>query len=132
MTRPCRLLRLSLAALPERRELRQSGDLRLHSRPLAAEEIPYRCGKAGIGDPVGAPGGRRHIAALDFVLALGARLDPGQLVPDGVVDRLVIAGLEVEEPVLAKTAPMAAIERISPSQVERAGDIVAVLLRQDQ
>ena len=108
-----RLVRLALAALPERRELRQAGDLRLHAGPLAAEEILHRRGKAGIGDPVGAPGGRGQVAALDLVLALGARLDPRQLVPDRVVDGLIVAGLEVQEPVLAETAPMAAIERIA-------------------
>ena len=46
---------------------------------------------------MGAVGGGRQVAALDLVLALGAGLDPLETVADGVVDGLVVAGLEVQE-----------------------------------
>ena len=42
-------------------------------------------------------GGDRQIAARELVLALGAGLDAGELVLDGVLDRLVVAELEMQE-----------------------------------
>ena len=65
---------------------------------------------AGSRIQVGAVGGRRHVAALDLVLALGAGLDPPEAVADRVVDGLVVAGLEMQELEAAHAAPIAAVE----------------------
>ena len=54
--------------------------------------------------------------------ALRPRLDAGEAQPDGGVDRLIIAQLEVEERLLHHRPPVAPVERIAPDEVERAGD----------
>src|SRR3546814_10270486 len=68
-----------------------------HGAALAPQELLDRAAVAGIGQPMGAVGGRRQVAALDLVLALGTGLDAREAVGDGIVDGLVVAGLEVQE-----------------------------------
>ena len=46
------------------------------------------------------------------MVALRARLDPRQAVLDGVVDRLVVAGLEMQEGMAFQAPPVAAVERV--------------------
>ena len=91
-----------------------------------------RVAEARIGDPVRAQGADRNIAALQLVRALGAGLDPGEAVADGVVYRLVVAGLEMEEPVVALAAPVAAVKGVVAPEVEGAADQPPVLLGDDQ
>ena len=81
-------------------------------------------------DPVGA-GGPGQVAALDLVLALRAGLD-AQAAFDREVDGAVVAELEMQEGRVDDGAPVAAVERLSPQQVERAGDRLAILLRHHQ
>jgi len=47
---------------------------------------------------------------------------------DGVVDRLIVAGFEVQEGVAFQAAPVAAVERVVALEVERAADGTAVRL----
>ena len=47
------------------------------------------------------------------MLALGAGLDAGELVLDGVLDGLVVAELEMQERVVLDRAPVAAEQRIA-------------------
>ena len=61
---------------------------------------------------MGRIGGDRHIAARELVFALRAGLDHRELVGDRIVDRLVIADLEMQERVMLDRAPMAAVERV--------------------
>src|SRR6266850_1392380 len=101
-----------LVLLPERRVLLQPLDLLFDRRPFALEIIVDGAAESGIDDPMRREGRHRHVAALDLVIALRARLDPLQAVRDGVVDGLVVAGLEMQEGVALQAAPVAAVERI--------------------
>src|SRR5882672_11088180 len=101
-----------LVFLPERRVLHQPFDLALDGRALLLEEVVDGAAEAAVDDPVGREGRDRKIAALNLVVALGAGLDALQAVGDGVVDRLVVAGLEVQEGVALQAAPIAAVERV--------------------
>ena len=91
----------------------RSGDLALDRVAFALDEIVDGAAEAGIGDAVRGVGGHRQVAALDLVLALGAGLDPLQPMRDGVVDGLVVAGLEMQEAVILGAAPVAAVERVA-------------------
>src|SRR3979409_2291081 len=94
------VLRQPLLPLAEWRRFRQLLARRRHIGALALEEILDRAPQPGIDDVVRGIGGGRQVAARDLVLALGAGLDPAELVLDGVLDRLVIAELEMQKRVL--------------------------------
>ena len=64
----------------------------------------------------------RQVAARELVLALGASFDPPQAVRDRVVDRLIVADLEMQKRVMLDRAPVAAIERIGADEINRARD----------
>ena len=90
---------------------------------LAVEIVGDRAAqKAAIGDPVRRIGRDRQVAARQLVLALGAGLDARQAVLDGVVDRLVVADLEVQAGVVLDGAPVAAVEAVAADEVQRAGN----------
>ena len=55
---------------------RQRVDLGGDGGAFPAEEIGDGVTQASLGDPMGAPGRHRQIAALDLVGSLGAGLDP--------------------------------------------------------
>ena len=99
-------------SLPERRILGQPLDLALDHVALAREELGDGAAKARVGDPMGAVGRHRQIAALQFVRALRAGLDPLQPARDRELDRPVIAALEMQEFVVAVAAPVAAVDRL--------------------
>ena len=82
--------------------------------------------QARVGDPVRRVGRDRHVAARELVLALGAGLDARQAVRDRVVDRLIVADLEMQARMMLDRAPVAAVEAIAADEVERAGDVAAV------
>src|SRR4029453_10832639 len=122
----------AVAIPPKRRGLAERRYLRSHRGALPLEEILHRAGEAGVADPVRAPGLHRQIAALDLVLALRPGLHALEAMGDGIVDRLVVAGLEMQEAEVAEAAPVAAIECRAAAQIERAGHRPAVLLRHHQ
>ncbi len=66
------------------------------------------------------------------MLALGPRLDARQAQPDGVLDGLVVAELEVQEGHVLRAAPVPAVEAFAADQVEGAGDPLAVAAGQHQ
>ena len=66
------------------------------------------------------------------MLTLGPGLNPFQAPGDGEIDRLVIAGLEMQEWHEGGAAPVAPEKHPFAEQVERAGDIFAILLRHHQ
>ena len=68
-------------------------------------------------DIVGGMGGDRQIAACQLVLALGACLDHMQLAFNGKIDGLMIADLEMQEPVVLDAAPVAAKSRSEPMKL---------------
>ena len=77
-------------------------------------------------------GCRRHVAARNLVLALGACFDAGELVLDGVLDRLVIAKLEVQERMVLDGAPVAAKQGVGADEVDGPGDPAPVALGHHQ
>ena len=85
-----------------------------------------------MGDPVGRPGLHRFIAPGELVPALRSGLDPLQAARDRNVDRLIIAQFEVQERPLDQRAPIAAIERVRPGEVERPGHRLPVEIGEDQ
>ena len=88
------------------------------SRPPAprrslTEEARDRVAEGRVGDQVRAVGPDRRVAAVQLVDALRAGLDPLQPVADGELDRLIVAGLEVQELELLQAAPLAAVEGVA-------------------
>ena len=67
----------------------------------------------------------RQIAARQLVFALRAGLDPGQALRDRPVDGLIIAQLEMQEGMILDAAPVAAVKRLAPDEVQRPGDRLA-------
>ena len=106
-----RRVKSARSVLPERRRFAELFDLLSHGGALMLEEIRDRPPQLRIHDLVRRIGGGRQIAAGDLVLTLRARLDPGELVLDGVLDRLIIADLEMQERMLLDGAPVAAEQR---------------------
>src|SRR5215469_3190566 len=98
-------------------------DLVRHHLALAREKSGNGAAKRRIGDPMRAIGRHRQIAALQFVRALRAGLDPLEPMRDRELDRAVIAALEMQEAVFAMGAPIAAVDRLAAENVERAGDV---------
>src|SRR5262245_66598596 len=107
--------------LAERRGVRKLGARRRHIDALALEEIVDRPPQRRIDDVVRRIGRRRHVAARNLVLALGAGLDAGELVLDGVLDGLVVAELEVQGRVVLDWPPFAAEQRVRAAEVEGSG-----------
>ena len=94
--------------MSKRRMFAQHGHLGLHRGAFLFQEMGDCVAQAGMGDPVGALHPHRQIAALDLMLALRPGFDPFQPVGDGEIDRLVIAGLEMQEFEIGAAAPVAA------------------------
>ena len=88
-------------------------DFEIDLVPLVFEIPRHRLAEAGVANPVRRIGARRQIGALQLVRALGAGLDAGQPMGDGEVDGLVLAGLEVQEPVVL--ASRGGVEPVLPS-----------------
>src|SRR5579862_3059314 len=126
------LLVLVFVGVAERREFREMLDLLLDHLALALDKRRDRAAKAGIGDPVGAVGRRRQIAALQFMGALGARFDALQPALAGELDRPVIAAFEMQEAVFAVRPPVAPVDRVAAEDVEGAGDVVLAAPRHEQ
>ena len=91
--------------LPIGQQLAQLVELAAISRRSCGEEALDRVAEARVADPVRAVGRHRLVAALQLVRPLRAGLDPGEAVGDREVDRLVVAGLEMEELELAARQP---------------------------
>ena len=77
-------------------------------------------------------GGDGQVAAGKLVLALGARLDAGEAMGDGIVDGLVIADFEMQHRVMLDRAPMAAIEGVGADEIDGARDPAAGALGHHQ
>src|SRR5438067_1086144 len=116
-------------------ERRPGGEIVLlggHSGAFAGEEVGDRLAQALMGDVVRRPGLHRLVAAGELVPALGTGLDPGQAERDRRVDRLVVAQLEVQERLVDERAPIAPVERVGADEVERPGDRLLSMPREDQ
>src|SRR4029079_314997 len=110
----------------------QPFDLRRHTLAFRLEELGNRAPKTTVGDEVRARGHHRLVAPGDFVLALRAGLNGCEAVLDSPLDRAVVAELEVKEGHLLRAAPIAAVERVRPDEVERTGDRMAAAAGEEQ
>src|SRR5206468_1459074 len=95
---------------------------------LVLEKVGDGAPQPRIGNVMCGMSGHRHIAARDLVLAAGAGLDAAELVLDRIVDRLIVADLEMQERVLLDAAPVAAKQDIGADEVDGARDPAAVAL----
>ena len=82
--------------------------------------------KPGIFYPVGRTGGDRHVAAGQFVFALGASLNPPQAFGDGIIYRLIITNFKVQGRVIFIAPPVAAIKAIVADKIDGASNVFAV------
>ena len=85
-----------------------------------------------MGDPVRGVGCHGRIAARELVTALSASFHEFQSMLDGIVDGLIIAGLEVQHWSVDGTTPIAAIERVRADQIHGAANRHAILRRKDK
>src|SRR5688572_33331283 len=83
---------------------------------LALEVVGNRPPQRWVGNVMRGVGGGRQITAGQLVLALGAGLHALEPVRNGVVDRLVVAELEVQERVVLERSPVAAIEGVGSDE----------------
>ena len=96
-----------------------------HISALARQIVGNGPPQPRIGDVMGRIGGVRQVAARELVLALGAGLDALEPVRDRIVDRLIVAELEMQERMMLDRAPVAAVERVRADEIDRAGDPAA-------
>ena len=83
-------------------------------------------------EPVRRHRAHRQQAARELVLALRAALEELEAALDAELDRLVVAGLEVQPRVKLGRTPVAAVQRAAGVHVERAGHRLAVALADHQ
>ncbi len=99
---------------------------------LAFEEVPDGSRESRVGQEVSAVGRLCVEAAELLVLAAGTGLEAGETVADAVIDRCVVADVEVQVPHVAQSAPVAPVECVALGDVEGARDWLAVLERDDE
>src|SRR6266852_2541777 len=87
-----------------------------HIGPLVLQIVGDRAAERGVGDIMRGMGGDRAVAARDLVGALRARLDHLQALLDRVLDRLIVADLEMQERPVLDRAPIAAIDRLAAEE----------------
>ena len=73
---------------------RQFCDMVRHRCAFRAQEIVHRPGQSFVQDDMGAVGFHGQVAAQQFMLALGAGLNPLQPARNRKIDRLIVAGLD--------------------------------------
>src|SRR5208282_4142506 len=108
------------------------GDPRLDLAPLAREEVANRAAEALVRDVVRAVRERGIEAAQPLVFAAGARLEARDSVGDAMLDRRVVADVEVQVLQVFKTSPVASIEHARFLQVEGPGHQLAPAIGADQ
>src|SRR4051794_32819215 len=92
--------------LAERRHRRKLVPDRAHIGALALEIIRDRAAQRRVGDVMAGKRGDRKVAARELVLALRARFDAREAMLNGVIDRLVITELEMQERMVLDRAPV--------------------------
>src|SRR5438094_2206733 len=130
---PVTMATLSFSRISGLREwtvLDQLVDVMRDARALALEEMLDRARELRMREPVGGKRLHRQQAAEELVLALRAALEGFELAGNGVLDRLVVAALEVQQRHMLQRAPVAAVERALIAQEERTGDRPRVALRE--
>src|SRR5512140_1806386 len=103
-----------------------------HVRALPAQEFADRGRELGIRDPVQRVRAHRQEAARELVAALRATLEARDAALDAMLERLVVAGLEVQARDEAGRAPVAAPQRRRVAEVERRAMRTSVVLAEDE
>src|SRR5216683_5953632 len=100
--------------------------------PLAREEVADRAAQAVVRDIVGAMRERGIEAAQPLVFTAGAGLEARDSIGDAMLDRGVVADVEVQILQVFKTSPVTPVEHARPLQVEGPGDQLAPTIRANQ
>ena len=98
-----------LRRLLERQALVQGLQVVLHPGPFAVQKTLYRLCKRRVRQPVRAGGLHGQQGAGHLVFALGAPLKPHGAVGDAPLQRLLVAGLEMQAVHTLQGSPVAAI-----------------------
>src|SRR5258706_13869006 len=96
------------------------------ARACFAQEFIHEAVEGGMGEPMEGARGLGKEAARMLVLPLGAAFEERDAALDAELDRLVIAGLEVQPRHVLAAAPVAPVEGVAPEEVEGRGDRLAV------
>src|SRR5690606_11492740 len=118
--------------LPVGAVLAQEFCINRDSVALLLEEARDGIAETRVGDPVHRVRFDREITARQLVLSLRSGLDARKPVRDGIVDRLIVAELEMKKRMVLGGAPVPAEETVAANEIQGSGDIRAGALRQDQ
>src|SRR5687768_13913958 len=99
---------------------------------FAFEIVGDRVSQSGMDNGVSGIRQDRLVTPRQLVITLRTGLHDRKAMGDRVVDRLMVADLEMQERMLLGAAPVAAVETIGPYEIEGAGDVTAVALRHDE
>src|SRR5690625_1721396 len=97
-------------------------DLTTYLAPFSLQEVRNGTFQRTVQNKMRTPGFAGEVAALHLMLALGAGFDPVKAMGNGVIDRLIVTGLEVQEAVIFTATPIAAIENPAAREIKRAGN----------
>src|SRR6266446_7623562 len=89
---------------------------------LAEQKIGDSLAQAGVADEVHTAGESRVEAPQPFVFAAGTGLEALDAVDDAVLDRRVVADIEMQERKVLEASPVTSVENSGLLQVNRAGD----------
>src|SRR5262245_6467562 len=117
--------RRGLLAAPERAALGELVDVLRHTGGLAREKSLDGVGELRLPQPVGGPSHLREEAARELVLALRAALEDADPARDAELERLVVAGLEVQARHVAGGAPVPTVKGLAGEDVKGACDRLA-------
>src|SRR5262249_22762095 len=117
--------RRGLLAAPERAALGELVDVVRHTGGLAREKSLDGIGELRMPQPVGGPSHLREEAARELVLALRAALEDADPARDAELERLVVAGLEVQARHVAGGAPVPTVKGLAGEDVKCACDRLA-------
>src|SRR5688572_6423781 len=107
-------------------------DIAADRRALALEEVLDRAREARMRKPVRRRRLDRHQAAPQLVLALRAALEHLQALRDRVLDRLVVAALEVQQRHVLERAPVTTVKRFIVLDEKCGSDRAAAALGDEQ
>ncbi len=102
--------------MPKRRVLRKQGLVLVNGPAFLLEVFPNGPRQARMGEVVQAVGLHRQIAPRQLVLSLRPGLNPLQLVLNGKIYRLIIAGFEMQEIMVLARPPIAPIKRLRSNE----------------
>ena len=86
--------------------------------PFLLKIFPNSPRQTRMGKVMQAVGLHRQIAPRQFMLPLRPRLNPRQLVLNGKIYRLIIAGFKMQEIMVLARPPIAPIERLGADEIQ--------------